>query len=1370
MEPEKDPGVAKPKRAVLKFFGAAAPKVSVASAAELAEHQGAQAQGSDMTTFTRVVRALKEGTSDDSSAAAPLPKPAALPKEPSGLGRGAAALPKEPAVEVKPLSAPNRLRLFRESKAKKKAEQEAKIAALPKDIDFSRFAEDLLPSAIEIAGNEHATNYEDKSVSPLFPLQTRLGFQNQVMKTFSRFSKIPDETEPDYDACKKLGSGAQAKVEMYEYQKFVREYTRNASPYRGVLVYHGLGSGKTCSAIAAAEALFGTTQKQILVMTPASLRDNFIREISFCGFQHFRFKNHWIAHDVDGPTVRLFGKQILGLPDAYLAKAERIWVPDFGKDQNFNELDAEERQEITKQIGLQIDSKVKFMSYNGISASKLKEIACTKDENGFNFFDNKIIIIDEFHNLTRMMQGIIEPYLSNLPGLKRKVPLEPVTPGPWNPILCAKATDPRRPYLTNYMRGYLFYRLLATARNSKIIALSGTPLINFPEETAILVNILGGYVHTCSFSVSPASEANKNSIQKVLQEHPFVDFEEVELVGTHLNILFTLVPEGIKKTVDSTGTVMAQHIPEEEKFPTIQEITADIVATLVGKGMKTVKPPEFKAEPLLPPVGEEFRNTFLNKDGKSIKNSIVLMKRIQGLVSYYKGSKKELMPQVTRDEVIRVPLSPYAQSEYQRVRLAELEQTKQTKKKGGDDALAGVGGKTGELWNQIYELSQSKQSNSYRMFSRQACNFTFPEGIVRPRPTNAEDIAEELGAEKTIFVDQAAEKPSDEDEAIKLPPAAGKEDEDAAEAEDSAIDKGAKDAAIAAAKEEGKAEEAAELEAADTPVVINKLDAVAEEVLPAVAPAKVPEEGGKAKMTLAKLQAKKRAEDAEKCKQGQLSGEPYQNAIRRAKNCLENFASNKLRLYAPGKKVQDEIAAGTPIDTERLPKYSPKFAAILKNVLESSGSSLVYSNFMDMEGIGIFIVSMKANDFEPIVIESDEAGSFRFAPQTVKSLQRKGVNRYLSFTGKEDKAIRAMALKVFNARYVPPETPSTSGSEETKGSFPELPLQMSTVLADAGYTGNLKGELCRVFCITGAGAEGLSLKNVRRVHIMEPHWNHVRTDQVKGRAVRICSHVDLDYSADPALNQRTVEVFTYVSCFSKEALSHPDGGSVYPRIDGPILNGDGMAAKDAIEEGLELPAGAKDYVFTTDEYLQKISENKRSLLETIQKLMKDSAVDCQLNFYENDEEQECIRLPGNPSQYAFHPILSKDITNTAIRFGDRPVAAVLKAAKEERKEEDEEEEDEDDVEFPNLGVAVEGLPAAAKPKPLPKPVVKPVLKGRLIAFEGKKYLAVPVQEKGSGAVLRYDLFAPGDTSRTRRVGTSVANASGNPTREITLTE
>jgi hypothetical protein len=48
--------------------------------------------------------------------------------------------------------------------------------------------------------------------------------------------------------------------------------------------------------------------------------------------------------------------------------------------------------------------------------------------------------------------------------------------------------------------------------------------------------------------------------------------------------------------------------------------------------------------------------------------------------------------------------------------------------------------------------------------------------------------------------------------------------------------------------------------------------------------------------------------------------------------------------------------------------------------------------------------------------------------------------------------------------------------------------------------------------ITSAGAEGLDLKETRRVIILEPHWNNEKLNQVIGRAVRYNSHKELSES------------------------------------------------------------------------------------------------------------------------------------------------------------------------------------------------------------------------------------------------------------------
>jgi hypothetical protein len=1205
--------------------------------------------------------------------------------------------------------------------------------------------DDLSAFADSIKGEETKNPYKDQGESPIFPMQSRLGFQQQILEVYSSFMKIPEYGKaPDYDACKKLGAGAQQELEMYEYQKFVREYVRQASPYRGLLVYHGLGSGKTCSAIAAAEALFSVSNKRIIVMTPFSLRDNFIREISFCGFRHFRLENHWVKVEKSNPTVALFATEILRISPAFMKKASSIWIPDFDQPPNFKSLSTDDRQQIVKQLADQITSKIEFINYNGITASKLKELACRPlDANGNGPFDNAVIVVDEIHNLTRLMQGTIEPYLTSLPGLKRKVPLEPVTAGRWEPALCKKTIDPRRPYLTNYKRGYLLYRLLEGARNSKIIGLSGTPLINFPEEISILVNLLGGYIHTASFTVSPASDVNQKAIREILITHEYIDFQEVKLEGLNIAVLLTCLPDGMRKVVK--GVPGIQRVPDNQKTPTIRENVDDVIRRILAKlpGTKVMKQPEYKSEPLLPPIGEEFRNNFLEADGTTLKNKVVLRKRLQGLISYYRGSKKELMPVVTRDELVRVPFTPYAQAEYLRIRGEELKQQEKqkTQKPQGGVAGSAAAGKMGNLWAELYELAKMKSPNSYRMFSRQSCNFAFPEGITRPRPTNQQEAIEELGKEKDIIDGSAdssadADAPSDAsaEEQVFESSEAG-EGEGAAEAEDEAIDQGEKQEFLADAPSAEKAEE-------EDSLIIKELAAV-----PTEGPASavvVPDETGRKTLTALNAMKQQQAKLQEECKRGYTPGEPYLTATARAKKCLRTFATPRLRLYPPGKKVSAEFAAKVPTDPTRLQKYSPKYAKILESVLESPGSNLVYSQFLDMEGIGIFLVVLEINEFQPIRIELRD-GSLKFTPETIKSIERgPGINRFLSFTGGEDRDVRSMALKVFNARF----------SEESN-SFTDLPEEMSNTLVKAGFKGNLHGELCRVFCITSAGAEGLSLRNVRRVHIMEPYWNPVRTDQVKGRAVRICSHIDLNYSDIPEQNERTVEVFTYCSTFAPEALLHPDGTTEFGRIDMTVLGGDGMKPADAAKMGFTVPAGAKDYVVTSDEYLYSLSESKKKLLQSIQELMKTSAVDCQLNLYENsDDGLGCIVIPGTPEQYAFHPDLKKDIAETSTRFSSDIQASSSSASPGGEKA---------------LSPSGELPPSTQATQVAPATLTKPkdTNTGTTFTYNKVGYIGVPVTGKG-GTALSYDIYLRGDEQRLRKVGTMVADAQGRMTKDIVL--
>jgi SNF2 family DNA or RNA helicase len=72
-----------------------------------------------------------------------------------------------------------------------------------------------------------------------------------------------------------------------------------------------------------------------------------------------------------------------------------------------------------------------------------------------------------------------------------------------------------------------------------------------------------------------------------------------------------------------------------------------------------------------------------------------------------------------------------------------------------------------------------------------------------------------------------------------------------------------------------------------------------------------------------------------------------------------------------------------------------------------------------------------------------------------------------------------------------------------------------------------KGKL-RALIVSSSGGEGLDLKATRQVHILEPHWNEAKIEQVIGRSIRHGSHKTLKPK------DREVTVYRYQSLLPKE--------------------------------------------------------------------------------------------------------------------------------------------------------------------------------------------------------------------------------------------
>ncbi|NBS71043.1 hypothetical protein EBT31_19370, partial [bacterium] len=73
--------------------------------------------------------------------------------------------------------------------------------------------------------------------------------------------------------------------ELQVQQNFMKEWMRDHKDWKKLLVYHGIGSGKTCTGIVMAEEwLREDPTHKVTIILPARLKTNFLDElISPCG-------------------------------------------------------------------------------------------------------------------------------------------------------------------------------------------------------------------------------------------------------------------------------------------------------------------------------------------------------------------------------------------------------------------------------------------------------------------------------------------------------------------------------------------------------------------------------------------------------------------------------------------------------------------------------------------------------------------------------------------------------------------------------------------------------------------------------------------------------------------------------------------------------------------------------------------------------------------------------------------------------------------------------------------------------------------------------------------------------------------------------
>ena len=270
------------------------------------------------------------------------------------------------------------------------------------------------------------------------------------------------------------------------------------------------------------------------------------------------------------------------------------------------------------------------------------------------------------------------------------------------------------------------YDYLLSAENCRIVLLTGTPIINYPNELGILFNILRGYIRTYRFklSIRQKGKVNQKTIEEALGRFNVQDY--VEYNPSSDELIVTRNPFGFVNTRNRDGLYEGIRLDRQGNMATkkfIGIITNKLEDADIGV-IKVTEDPHIKPYLIL---WMDLKLLFINPKDNSFKNNNLFKRRILGLTSYFRSAAEELMPafDIENDLIVElIPMSNYQFGLYETARSEErkMELRNARRRKGGD-------GK--------YEDSVS----TYRIFSRAFCNFVFPPEIGRPKPREGEEIS-----------------------------------------------------------------------------------------------------------------------------------------------------------------------------------------------------------------------------------------------------------------------------------------------------------------------------------------------------------------------------------------------------------------------------------------------------------------------------------------------------------------------------------------------------------------------------------------------------------------------------------------------------
>ena len=1050
-------------------------------------------------------------------------------------------------------------------------------------------------------------------------LPNRKNFQVFINTKF-----IDKSTSHSRTAIKKWNQEANSYIDLYPFphQKFVSDYLSDYTPYRGLLLYHGLGSGKSGASILIGE---GFISRRVVILLPASIRNNYVGEIETFGEIAYKKNFHWIfiklpkinktvekkyieLLESKGINKELYQKIIKNRTINNEGKKVRgIWMIDYSKNNsspNYPNLGVNERNSLDKQISIMFRYKYTICHYNAgqytitkileklvpeysviyselfgsrqISSltnndrDKLLNYIYNNTNNISNPFDNKVLIVDEIHNLTSSMAG------------------------------------------SSYNAARL-YEMIMRAKNLKIVLLSGTPVINTSYELALMFNILRGFINVFTLTlVKDDGLFNPEEILDVLRTSIMID--RFELKNTTVKIVRN--PKGFINNYDADGEYLGiskntSNLNDNEFIAYLRDLFKTINYSFSA--------PIISRSTIFPDILDKsnydngimlgnskyldiqqavFNETYISQSSNILINTNNFMNRIIGLVSFYNEiSSPEGEEDIFPDKIfaegddIEVSMSNYQFIEYASKRRIERELENTLKRRSASQESINV---------------NQKIPNLFKVFTRQKGLFVFPPHIERPKPPRKNKMDNiTITSEHTEIKNMLIEITMNHREN----PVTYIEDYINQLDEDKQL------IALEIFKNSFKEVDITE----DVSSYIEYLKSFdfgdSEDVF------NYPESADELKYS-------------ERCIKA-----------------IGELSSTNLTLNS---------------ENFNLSILSPKYVKMLQNINNSPGLVFMYSQFRTVEGIEIFARVLVENGYTRLVIkdgsaiiQDDDDGSFRVGKMV----------RYLKENGEETVCNTYKIVDISDAEITIKNSDSEKIVTADKISLCKFSLwtgsegsdDRNVILNLYNSLDNMWGYKCMLLMTTQSGAEGISLKFVRQVHIMEPYWNNVRIDQVIGRARRIKSHIELP------IKDRNVKIFNYVIKYTQDQISGNWVNSIEADMIEKVKSGEEngfdieeFESSEDLEKSfrsygndLSIEIATFDDSKTSDELLVEISHKKEIILNQFLDLMKKVSIDCVYNKIDNvRSNSELENLTCYPTESTFNisegPFIYEITTNDIV--------------------------------------------------------------------------------------------------------------------------